>query len=64
MATARDRNRTYYFIDIDLRGRQIIGWGTERRDKVEVHLTPGYHRVFLSQGQYNKLVRDLESVPQ
>lgn len=52
--------RLYYFIDIDLRTRQMIGWGVESKDKVDVELTPGFHRVFLSKGQYNKLTRKLE----
>jgi hypothetical protein len=60
MPAAKDRNSTYYFIDIDLTSRQIIGWGTEQKDKVEVRLTRGYHRVFLTKGQYNKLVKDFE----
>jgi hypothetical protein len=53
MATKREK--MYYFIDLDLARRQLIGWGTETKDKVEVHLTTGYYRVFLSKGQYNKL---------
>ena len=53
-------DKTYYYIDIDLDTRQIIGRGTERKDRVEVHLTGGYHRVFLSKGQYNKLKKKLE----
>ena len=61
MTNKRDKNPTYCFIDIDLKSRQIIGWGTERKDTVEVHLTSGYHRVFLTTGQYNKLERQLRS---
>ena len=59
MANKKDKNPTYYFIDVDVASRQIIGWGTETKDKVEVHLTKGYHRVFLSKGQYNKLDKQL-----
>jgi hypothetical protein len=44
---------------VDLRSRQIIGWGTEEKATVEVNLTHGYHRVFLTTGQYNKLARKL-----
>ncbi|MGI9516971.1 MAG: hypothetical protein ACR2NP_08005 [Pirellulaceae bacterium] len=60
MNTQKDKNPTYYFIDLDLASRQLIGWGTETRDKVEVNLTSGYHRVFLSKGQYNKLEKKLK----
>ena len=55
MADERGVNRTYYFFDVDLTSRQIIGWGTEKKATVEVQLTSGYHRVFVSKGQYNKL---------
>lgn len=56
----RHDDREYFFIDIDLNNRQIIGWGTETKPNVEVHLSGGYHRVFLSRGQYNKLVKQLD----
>jgi hypothetical protein len=59
MTSKRLKNPTYYFIDVDVKSRQLIGWGTETKDKVEVHLTTGYHRVFLTKGQYNKLERKL-----
>lgn len=60
MSNKEAKNRTYYFIDVDLASRQIIGWGAEKKDEVEVHLTGGYHRVFLSKGQYNKLEKKLK----
>jgi hypothetical protein len=56
---AAKREKIYYFIDLDLTSRQLIGCGTETKDKVEVQLTTGYHRVFLSKGQYNKLEKQL-----
>jgi hypothetical protein len=59
MTNRRAKNPTYYFIDVDLKSRQLIGWGTEKKDKVEVQLTRGYHRVFLTKGQYNKLEKQL-----
>ena len=60
MAKRKDEEAIYYFIDIDLRTRKIIGWGTETRDRVEIKLTSGFHRVFMSKGQYNKLIAELE----
>lgn len=57
----RDKNPTYCFIDIDLKTRRLIGWGTERKDKLEVQLTGGFHRVFLTKGQYNKLEKQLRT---
>jgi len=59
MTAKRDKNPTYYFIDVDLKSRRLAGWGTETKDTVEVHRTSGYHRVFLTKGQYNKLDKQL-----
>ena len=62
MTTDKDPNsKHYFFIDIDLLNRKIVGWGTESRGQVEVDLTNGCHRVFTSKGQYNKLVAKLEA---
>lgn len=51
--------KLYYFIDIELTSRRIIGWGIEERGKVEIHLSNGCHRLFVSKGQYNKLIANL-----
>jgi hypothetical protein len=59
MTDKKDKSPTYCFIDVDLKSRRIIGWGTETKDRVEVQLTSGYHRVFLTKGQYNKLEKQL-----
>ena len=53
-------SKLYYFVDIDTYSRQIIAWGIETRDRVELHLKNGCHRLFVSKGQYNKLVANLE----
>jgi hypothetical protein len=60
MTERANKNPTYYFIDVDLKSWQLIGWGTEKKDKVVVHLKPGLHRVFLSRGQFNKLENALK----
>jgi len=59
MRKTRARSPRYCFIDIELKSRRLVSWGTETRDKVEVQLSAGYHRVFLTRGQYNKLVRQI-----
>lgn len=53
-------DKVYYFFDIDCESRKIVGWGTETRQNVEVQLSKGFHRLFVSKGQYNKLVRQIE----
>jgi len=58
---SRYKNRTYYFIDIELETRRIIGWGTESRATVETQLMAGFHRLFLSRGQFNKLEKQLRA---
>ena len=48
-------DKLYYYIDLDLYSRQIVNWGIEAQETVEVQIKNGMHRVFLSKGQYNKL---------
>ena len=35
MTNEKDKNPTYYFIDVDLHSRQLIGWGTERKGAIQ-----------------------------
>ena len=49
---------TRYFIDLDLISGEIINRNFDQRnilvnEKVDI---PGFHRVYISKGQYNKLV--------
>jgi hypothetical protein len=61
MTVNRDSSsKEYYFIDIDPYTRQIMSWDTETKDRVQVKLKNGCYRVFLTKGQYNKLVERLE----
>lgn len=50
---------TRYFIDLDLISNTIINWDYDNRhilseEKLDL---PGFHRVYLSKGQYNKIVK-------
>ena len=54
-------DKLYYFIDIDPYSRQIVNHDVETKDQVKVELSNGLHRVFLSKGQYNKLVAKLDA---
>jgi len=64
-ADPRKRNPTklYYYFDFSLSERKIIGWGIEERLNMEVELTSGFHRLFVSKGQYNKMVSKLTADP-
>lgn len=57
----RNREKEYFYIDIDINSRQIIGWGCDTLQEVEVELSAGFHRLFISKGQYNKLVAKLNN---
>ncbi|MEO1527999.1 MAG: hypothetical protein AAFX06_21415 [Planctomycetota bacterium] len=60
MAKSNEK-KLYYFIDIDTQSRQILSWDVESKETVQVTPSNGCHRVFLSKGQYNKLISRLES---
>jgi hypothetical protein len=48
---------TRYYIDLDLRNRRIINWDFDQRDRLVQKLEMPYHqRVFITKGQYNKLI--------
>lgn len=57
MKKKEDKN-TRYFIDLNLITNEIINWDSDQRDLLaeEKINIPGLHRVFISKGQYNKLV--------
>ena len=48
---------TRFYIDIDLKSGTIIRWNSGNRFQLEQVLpNPDHHRIFLTTGQYNKLV--------
>ena len=55
-----DMSKEYYYIDINLQTMAIVAWGTTpnatHTGKTE---DPAVHRVFLTKGQFNKLVKHL-----
>jgi len=53
--------KQYYFIDLDTYSRQIVSWDSAPKDEIDFLLGNGLHRVFLSKGQFNKLVKELEN---
>ena len=59
-ARKKTDSKLYYFVDIELYSRQIVGWGIESKERVEVHLTNGCHRMFISKGPYKTLVTKIE----
>jgi len=52
----KEDGETRYFIDLDLKTGKILGWNYDRRDRLaQVLSRPFHHRIFITQGQYNKL---------
>lgn len=50
-----------YFIDIDLNNMKVIKWDFDDRFKLfqQPMEKPHYHRIYLTKGQYNKFVENL-----
>ncbi len=55
---------TRYFIDIDLKTRNIIGWDYDQRCKLADYESaePSHHRVYITKGQYNKLEKEYQEI--
>lgn len=49
-------SETRYFIDLDLKSRKIVNWGFDDRSNLVQNLESPMHRIFITKGQYNKLV--------
>ena len=55
MARKIDSN-TRFFIDLDIKSKSVINWNYEQRQGLEQKLqNPNHRRIFITQGQYNKL---------
>lgn len=50
-------SETRYYLDLDLQTRKIVDWDYDQRKNIEQELTGPNHRIFLTQGQYHKLVK-------
>jgi len=50
---------TRFYIDIDIKTKEVIGWNYGRRQEL-VQKLPGFsqRRIFITKGQYNKLKND------
>lgn len=54
---------TRYYIDLDLASRKIISWNYGPRLELKQTLdSPFMSRVFVSKGQYNKLIKTQNAV--
>jgi hypothetical protein len=57
MRKKEDKN-TRYFIDVDVKAHSILQWDYDQRGKLVMQKMndPFHHRLFLTKGQYHKLV--------
>ncbi len=54
---------TRYYIDLDLASRKIIGWNFGPRIELKQSLDSSFSsRIFVSKGQYNKLIKAHDAV--
>ena len=54
--------KEYYFVEVDLTNMTIVDWGITTEATLTGNTSkPNIHRVFLTQGQYNKFVNKLSS---
>lgn len=52
-----------YFVDLDMTTNTICRWSYDLREKlVKEKLKPGYHRIFITKGQYNKLIQKASEI--
>lgn len=50
---------TRFYIDIDLLTKRVIGWDYDQRQGLEQDLSnPNHCRIFITKGQYNKLIKN------
>lgn len=55
------KSKTYYYIDINLATKEIVEWGTTLYATHTGNTDdPEIHRVFMTKGQYNKLISKIE----
>ncbi|MDY6903765.1 MAG: hypothetical protein SWH61_03675 [Thermodesulfobacteriota bacterium] len=57
MAKHPDKD-TRYFIDIDVATLKVMNHGYDHKDNLDKgrQSSPGLHRLFVTKGQYNKLI--------
>lgn len=52
--------KDYYYVDLDLVNMKIVSWGiTPNANLTGDTNNPKIHRMFLTKGQYNKLINKL-----
>lgn len=51
---------TRFYLDVNIRTKTVIGWNYGQRYELEQTLpNPNHRRIFITKGQYNKLIGEL-----
>ncbi len=60
----REDKETRYYIDLDLKTQKILHWDHDQRETLVMYkaTNPFHHRIFITKGQYNKLVKKHSNV--
>jgi len=54
-------NKEYFFIDLNVISRKIVNWGISNTATLTGETSDkNIHRIFLTKGQYNKLIKHLD----
>ncbi|KKR05818.1 MAG: hypothetical protein UT34_C0002G0325 [candidate division WS6 bacterium GW2011_GWF2_39_15] len=54
-------NKEYFYIDLNVKSMKIVNWGVSNTASLTGETAnPDIHRIFLTKGQYNKLVKHVE----
>ncbi len=62
MIKITDKN-TRFYIDIDLKGKKVIGWNYGQRQELERELPNSNHRrIFITKGQHDKLAKEKNDI--
>ena len=55
------KNREYYFLDLNILNMKVVKWGISNTATLTGETSDiNVHRIFLTKGQYNKVVKYLE----
>ena len=56
-----NKNNEYYFIDLNVITMKIVNWGVSNTATLTGEIgDKDIHRIFLTKGQYNKVVKHLK----
>ncbi len=55
------RNKRYFYIDLDVKTMEIVNWGISNTATLTGETdNENVHRIFLTKGQYNKLLQHIK----